>query len=168
VRVLIVKFANLTVRSSADLPSEDLPNATALKHATASGNFETLALLLDAGADIDEESGEHGDTVLSFAATKGLVEMASFLIEYGANVNVRRALDGWTPLSVAAAAGHTDMVGLLLAHGADIEAGRMFSSTAQALAKTNGHKEILKLLRQAKKDRAGGKSSGMNLRWLSQ
>jgi ankyrin repeat protein/serine/threonine protein kinase len=158
VRVLLDKGASISIRSSADLPSMDLPSATALNHAALSGNLEVVSLLLDAGAKLDERTGGNGGTVLSEVAQRGLTEMAAFLISHNADVNAS-GLAGITPLGAAASAGHAEMVKLLLKHGADV------IPKTERLAKKNNHKEVVSLLREAK--RAKGGSPSVSFRWFT-
>lgn len=50
---------------------------------------------------------------------------------------------------VAADEGHTDIVHALLANGADVNAKAYDGNTALMLAKQNGHKEIVRILKEA-------------------
>ncbi|KAI9857182.1 MAG: hypothetical protein M1813_008544 [Trichoglossum hirsutum] len=163
VRVLLDKGASISVRSSLDLPPADQPNTTVLKHAALSGNLEVVSLLLDAGAKLNERSGRNGGTVLHTVARRGLMEMAAFLISHNANVNAPRVSDSSTPLGSAASAGHVEMVKLLLKHGANAD------SKGEKLAKKNNYKEIVSLLREAKRAKGGSSkgSPGVGFGWFA-
>jgi ankyrin repeat protein len=84
--------------------------------------IETLKILLDHGADVDEAvvSPEDiaGFTPLMFAVRDNHEELAKLLIAKGANVNVR-ANNGKTPLSLAVEKGYTAMAELLKSAGGE-------------------------------------------------
>ena len=121
-------------------------NAPAIVFAAASGNYELIEVLLDAGVDIDVKSSwwAGGVTALQHAAGSMLSynkELAEYLIEQGATIDAHAAAgldmyemlaelihedptvvnalgcDGMSPLHFAAA---PRIAELLLAHGADI------------------------------------------------
>jgi ankyrin repeat protein len=83
--------------------------------------IETLNILLDHGADVDEtvtsSDAIGGFTPLMFAVRDNQEEMAKLLIKKGANVNAR-AKSGKTPLALATDEGFTAMEELLKANGA--------------------------------------------------
>lgn len=112
----------------------------------AVGSAEIVRLLVDAGADVNDEIAppqemeealddsfgrfgaatnifaptEAGSiTPLSVAAILGYAEIAEILLEAGANSDF---LTSWgTPMALAAGMGHTDIVRLLIAVGADLK-----------------------------------------------
>ena len=84
--------------SKSDLAVRDKRGATPLMHAAAFGNFETLKLLVDAGADANAHN-DHDATALLWAARD--TEKARLLIERGADVNAT-SMEGQTPLIAAA------------------------------------------------------------------
>ena len=121
-------------------------NTPAIVFAAASGNYELIEVLLDAGVDIDVKSSwwAGGVTALQHAAGSMLSynkELAEYLIEQGATIDAHAAAgldmyemlaelihedptvvnalgcDGMSPLHFAAA---PRIAELLLAHGADI------------------------------------------------
>lgn len=69
---------------------------TALILATREGGLESMKVLLDAGAPIDQQSA-NGNTALIVAAMNGNAETINYLLERGADVNLANA-QGWTPL----------------------------------------------------------------------
>jgi ankyrin repeat protein len=71
-------------------------------------------LLLDKGADIDEQD-DSGSTALLYACMNGRVPMVRLLLEKGADPTIASA-QGWIPLTRAAVKGHLEVVRLLLAH----------------------------------------------------
>jgi hypothetical protein len=60
----------------------------------------TVALLINAGADVDLMSNHEYQTPLSFAVAKGNITMVTLLIQAGADVN-KADKDGQTPLTLA-------------------------------------------------------------------
>ena len=69
---------------------------TALLHAAREGHIEAAAALLDAGAGIDEVSG-NGTTPLLMAILNGRFDLAMVLIERGADPNIATETDGASP-----------------------------------------------------------------------
>src|SRR5262245_10538815 len=82
-----------------ELEARDRRGSTPLMHAAAFGNFDTLKLLSDAGADLGARN-DMDATALLWAASDSA--KARLLIERGADVTVASKL-GRTPLMVAAA-----------------------------------------------------------------
>lgn len=90
------------------VPDDDDPDAfarppaggnggiTALILATREGGLESMKVLLDAGAPINQQSA-NGNTALIVAAMNGNAETINYLLEHGADVNIANA-QGWTPL----------------------------------------------------------------------
>jgi len=69
---------------------------TALILATREGGLESMKVLLDAGAPINQQSA-NGNTALIVAAMNGNAATVNYLLERGADVNLANA-QGWTPL----------------------------------------------------------------------
>jgi len=69
---------------------------TALILATREGGLESMKVLLDAGAPINQQSA-NGNTALIVAAMNGNAAAINFLLERGADINLANA-QGWTPL----------------------------------------------------------------------
>ncbi len=69
---------------------------TALILATREGGLQSMKVLLDAGAPINQQSA-NGNTALIVAAMNGNAETINYLLERGADVNLANA-QGWTPL----------------------------------------------------------------------
>ncbi len=85
-----------------------------------SRSVEVASLLLDAGADVNDEWSE--DTTPIFETTADqFYDLAKLLVTRGANVNVRMG-NGLTPLMFAARNGASRCVELFLDAGADINA----------------------------------------------
>ncbi len=90
-----------------------------LIRAAAAGNVRDIALLLDAGADIETRQGAHwGDTALGTAAYKGQLPAVTLLLDRGANINAAD-MHGDGPLMNAMFDGNRDIILELLRRGAD-------------------------------------------------
>jgi ankyrin repeat protein len=84
---------------------------TALQAAAASGDFESSALLLGAGAD-PNRAQKGGFTALHAAAVNGDEPLAGLLIAHGADRSARID-DDQTPAELAAVRGHAELAALL-------------------------------------------------------
>jgi ankyrin repeat protein len=122
---------------------------TPLIYAARANSLETVRVLLDAGADINQVSG-YGWSPLLVATQNRFYLLGKYLIEKGANVNLANK-GGWTPLYLATDNRNieggdypvrpTDMddleyIKLLLAKGADVNA-RMIDSSETRTVFTN-------------------------------
>jgi ankyrin repeat protein len=70
---------------------------TALHHAAREGRVAAVRELLDAGADVDQRSGD-GSTALVLALLNGHFDLALELIDRGANPDLSTETDGVSPL----------------------------------------------------------------------
>jgi len=122
---------------------------TPLIYAARANSLETVRVLLDAGADINQVSG-YGWSPLLVATQNRFYLLGKYLLERGANVNLANK-GGWTPLYLATDNRNieggdypvrpTDMddleyIKLLLAKGADVNA-RMIDSSETRTVFTN-------------------------------
>jgi ankyrin repeat protein len=122
---------------------------TALIYATRANSPETIQVLLDAGADVNQTSG-YGWTPLLVATQNRFYQLGKYLIEKGANPALANK-GGWTPLYLAtdnrnieggdypvrqADMDHLEYIKLLLAKGANVNA-RMIDSTETRTVFTN-------------------------------
>lgn len=96
----------------------DASGRTPVQIASASGDLQTTAFLIDKGFDVDAP-GSSRTTALIEAARRGDSVTARLLLRRGANA---KALDqsGRTPLLVAIDRGHADIVRTLLSYGSDV------------------------------------------------
>ena len=93
------KVKELLTTNTALVQARDKDGSTPLHCATWKGHQETVAVLLDAGADVNaQNSNEHwGTTPLHAAAHANQAAIAQLLIEHGADVHAED-LNGKTPM----------------------------------------------------------------------
>ena len=112
------------------------------------GNKATAEVLLDAGADVNQQSREAMKIrALQSAAAARRLDLAEMLLARGANPNLR-VEGGFAPLHGAALSGQIDLALLLLKHGADVNAKDDSGSTPLAHAVKGKHEAMVDFLRQ--------------------
>ena len=77
---------------------------TALHHAAAAGEYETVVFLISRGADVNAVS-QKGETPLHAAVSRGKAKVVKLLVKKGARVNARDKY-GQTPLKIAETSGY--------------------------------------------------------------
>jgi len=113
------KVLLLLLNSGAQADVKVTPSGTtALMYAAMVGRTETMKLLLNGGAFVNEQDIMNR-TALHFAARRGELEAIHLLLNNGADVNVNSGIYG-CPLHSAATGGNPAAVSLLLQNGADI------------------------------------------------
>jgi ankyrin repeat protein len=116
--------------------------------AAARGNVDAMKLLVDRGANVDEQSGPLGITALMWAAQMGHPDAVAFLLAHGAKPNTREPFNGATALVQAAASDRADasIIQSLLDAGADTTIADDEGADALAWAIRRGDPEIIRLL----------------------
>ena len=120
----------------------------ALLWAVRRGQVATASVLLDAGRDINDQTG-WGLGPLHRAVAGGHAEMVRLLLDRGAKVNATNEYDytkGCTPLVVAAAEGHEQIAQVLLDRGADVGAANKDGETPLHVAAGKGHTALAVML----------------------
>lgn len=120
-------------------------------------NPDMTRRLLEHGMDPNLPDWQHVTPLHSICSRDGKrglpnenrAELLDLFLEFGADINAIDEEYRSTPLGWAARNGLTDMVALLLKRGADPKAAAAAWATPVAWAKKRGHKEALKLLRDA-------------------
>lgn len=135
--------------AGAHVDVRDKEGNTPLHNAAAIGNAETVKVLLRNAADVDAKS-DRGMTALHWASHKGHDGAVRALLDAGADEDERED-GGATALCCASNRGHVSCVKALLKRGANrklvCEVWDGGSGTAAQLAKRNGHKEVVALLK---------------------
>ena len=144
----------LSVRSSRPAPDVDAAQAdgaTALHWAAYREDFETAALLIGAGVDVNR-ANDLGMTPLLMACANGHAELVEALLAAGADPHAALQ-SGETPLMAAARAGSRAAVESLLRRGADVNAAeRTRGQTALMWAVANRHPAVVGALLDAGAD----------------
>jgi ankyrin repeat protein len=116
---------------------------TPLHQAAMSGDYDQVATLITAGADVNAKD-ENGATPLQYAVRADHPAIVTLLITKGADVNIADRI-GETPL-YAAALHNTTIVTLLLAHRADPNGHERFGRTPLSQAVYWGNLKAARLL----------------------
>ena len=104
--------ARRIIEAGMDVNRRDWASRTMLWYHAGQGHAEIVALLLDAGADIDAQDAIEGRTPLAYAAAGGHEGVVRLLLERGADP--LSAAGPWaTPIRCAEQAGHKEIVKIL-------------------------------------------------------
>lgn len=129
------------LHAGVDVEARNGQGHTPLVLASYNGNASTTALLLDAGAAVDGDADQHGNTALMGVAFKGYLPIAELLVARGADVN-RRNTAGQTALMTAALFNQTAIIDLLLANGADASLVDAAGNSVRSLALAQGNEAL--------------------------
>ncbi|KAF4768957.1 hypothetical protein HAV15_008719 [Penicillium sp. str.  len=123
-----------------------------LSYAVLDGCVRSLAMLLQAGADIN--APVNGRAALQVAAEGGHRDMVQTLLGAKADVNTPPCESGLTALQAAAERGHLDVVQTLLAAKADVNIfpAKYYGRTALQAAAEGGHLRVVQTLLAARAD----------------
>jgi ankyrin repeat protein len=122
-------------------------------------------IMLDAGADVNFQGGEHWGFPLQVAAGGGVLEMVRVLLDAGADVNSQGGIEG-TALHVAAVHGDLEIVKILLDAGADVNLSCRLYGTVLGTAVAYSKKEIVRVLLDAGADinsQAGERGTALHI-----
>lgn len=138
-RLLINRGANV---------NQSYNNTTVLHQASNYGAEASVAVLCDAGADLEARDSE-GRIPLHCAAKSGYAACCTLLVDRGSPINARDNLNR-TPLMLAAHEGDIDTVDALLLLGPDTNAFSVSGTTAMAFAAGQGRTECVEHLLRAR------------------
>ena len=124
---------------------------SALIYAANNGNAPIVNLLLENGANVNDQDDE-GNTPLMIASERGHQETVKLLIESGANMNAQDEYKR-TALMRASEDGRSNVVTTLLKKGADVNAKDKWNKTALMKASLNEHDDIVKLIEDHVKEK---------------
>lgn len=114
-----------------------------LDEAARAGNTELVKILLNNGADINDNSAH---SPLGAACAEGHLEIVRFFLDRGVDDNALQGTTVTNPLRAAAGGGYTEIVKLLLARGADPNSVGHFHRTPLQAAASSGHTDIVQAL----------------------
>lgn len=112
--------------------------------AVAGGHTAVVRLLLEAGADVDEQSDIYGNS-LEIASAQGDFQIVELLLDFGADIDqlgVRHA----SALQASSAHGHPEVVQLLLDRSARLSKRRRLHGSSSA-APANSHNPVSEMPR---------------------
>lgn len=115
-----------------------------LLFAAQTGNFDMVAILLDAKADLGVACN-FGNTALHIAARAGDLPLVQYLIVRKVNLETQNHA-GWTAITSAASGGHTEVTRTLIAAKAHVVVPDELGRHACMWAARHGHVEVTKLL----------------------
>ena len=125
----------------------DRRGRTPLHQAVWQGHVESMQLLIEADANLDQ-SDTDGATPMFLAAQHGHVDVVRYLAEAGAHID-KGDTDGATPLWIAAQYGHVDVVRCLAEAGAHIDKVDNGGTTPLRIAAQDGHVDVVRYLEKA-------------------
>ena len=125
--------------------ARDAAGSTLLHHAAGFGAIETMALLLERGADVNAKN-RRGSSPLHWAVHDQA--KVRLLLSRGATVNMRQN-EGRTPLFLAASLANSSTLRVLLEKGADPNIASANGVTPLMAAAARGNAEMLRLLLDA-------------------
>jgi len=129
------------------LARSDIDGRTPMLWGAIQGSYESLELLLEAGARTDFLD-EVGNSALYHASENGHVEVVDLLLSYDAPVDQENR-DGRTPLMAAARAGHVEIVRTLMAAGAEIDRSDFTGRTVLDIAREGRSRQVVQVLQRA-------------------
>lgn len=123
----------------------DIDGDSLLWNAIHGGHSDTVRLLLDAGAKLEDSRPNFG--LLHSAASKGKTDIAAMLLEKAPDFFDALTKDGRTPLHVAADNGHPAFVADMIKRGMDPNVRDNNGRTALYYANKEGHVEVVDMLK---------------------
>jgi uncharacterized protein len=126
--------------------ANEILGITPLMQAIQANDISIVKIVLNAGANIDQQSF-FGATALMMAAKSGNEKIINLLLEHGADINYSRGRYGETPLKCAISGGRNNIVKLLLDVGIkNINHRESNGETALMVAAEEGYFGIVKIL----------------------
>jgi ankyrin repeat protein len=126
------------------MDTRDASSRTPLSAAISTGNSTLVEMLLDHGADVNEQN-EQGESALIIAARAKNVKSMQILLERGAGIN-HADKNGITALLSSQRLGCWSAVKLLLDRGADVNIADSFGATPLLEASREHNADLVKVL----------------------
>ena len=140
-----VAMVRMLIASQANINLQQLDGDTPLLRASSEGFSPIVTLLLEAGANV-HTMDNLGWTPLIWASTNGHKDVVKLLIDKKNSLHEKETNEDRTALLIAASLGNTEITKLLLLGKYDGTAPSL--QKAMMAAATNGHFEIVELLRK--------------------
>ncbi|KAL9611237.1 MAG: hypothetical protein Q9167_004120 [Letrouitia subvulpina] len=121
-------------------------SGTCLQGAASQGWVETVKILLDSGADVNESKAGKSGSALMAAIDCEKHEVVKVLLERGADPSLRAKTMYQFPIQAAAYHGNEETVQLLIDAGADVNARGGLYHTALQAAASEGDDDTMKIL----------------------
>lgn len=136
----------VTLFLQAGLPADtlDKKGVPLLSLAARQGNKALIKLLLEAGASVNMQSEDRGNTALMDAVAGGYQEVCKLLLEAGTDVNIK-SKDDQTALIIAVGKNDVSGSALLMDHGADPDISDKLGFSARKYANLFHNPEMKKL-----------------------
>ena len=145
-----IECVNLLIENGAKVngSSDHLDTMTVLMHGIVRNNKDIMLALINAGANINEVTGDDKVNAVMLAATFGYFECVKILVEHGAFLN-EESIEGRTALTKAAERGNLRCMELLIENGALLDVADSCGTTALMYAVANNHVNCVKILLDA-------------------
>jgi ankyrin repeat protein len=131
----------------AVLSESDEQGFTPLLWASREGFTDLVKLLVEKGADPNQNDQWMGANSGHKAAYWGRTDVMKILVGHGLELNARGAYNGYTPLHDAVSGGHFDTAKVLIEAGADTTIKGHDGKTAFDIAKANGERKVMDLFK---------------------
>jgi ankyrin repeat protein len=143
-----VQGAHAVVEHGADVNRRGRKGQIALVTTSYLGAASTVALLLKAGARVDEADEDIGQTAFMAAAKGGRIEIMKQLVAHGANADLKDKRGGTALHWSATEHDHPDVARYLLSLGLDPNEKNASGRTAKDYARALKYQEMLKVMEQ--------------------
>jgi ankyrin repeat protein len=137
------------IRSATVLAQADEDGFTPLLWASREGYAGIVNMLLQHGADPNQNDQWMQANSGHKAAFWGRADVMKILCQNGLDINARGGYNGYTPLHDAVQGNHLDVVKVLLEHGARMDIKGHDGKTPVDIARANGDAKILSLLQSS-------------------
>ncbi|EIT77782.1 ankyrin repeat protein [Aspergillus oryzae 100-8] len=134
------------LKRGVDLECTNERGWTPLIYAASLGHKDVVRLLLEKGADLDNDDHPYGRTPVIWAAMNGHEDVVGLLLEKGARLDLVDNEYHRTPVIWAAKKGNEGVVRLLLERGVDLSHGDGQGYTPLAWAAIEGHEGVVRAL----------------------
>lgn len=146
-------MVKLLIESGVNLNKQNNTGETALFLAAHRGYVHIANMLLDKGADYLLSTNMKWSPLME-AADRGYLPIVKLLLSKDTVSINQLSSDSFTPLMAAATNGHEELVEFLLENGAIYNMENARGETALSIARENGHKSIVNILKSYPKKRS--------------